>query len=144
VDQKKKNKRGFLMENNLKLCPFCGQKPYGILNILDGSYSAAICINYKCPLSQISIDFDVWQSRPCEDTLQSTIETQGIEIRRLWLVERILRSNLDIVTNALRNLLKSFRKFQDGGIYIELSEDFTQYNIKKAYTALSEIEKINI
>jgi hypothetical protein len=43
----------------------------------------------------------------------------------------------DELKEALENLLKSFKKLDDGS-YMELSDGFTQYNIKKAYEILNK------
>lgn len=50
-------------------------------------------------------------------------------------------SERDDLKEALKNLLKSFVKFADGGIYVELSEGFTQYNIDKANEVLEKLGK---
>ena len=44
----------------------------------------------------------------------------------------------DDLKEALENLLSSFKKFDAGGKYMELSEGFTQYNIEKAYEVLNK------
>ena len=43
----------------------------------------------------------------------------------------------DELKETLENLLKSFKKLDDGS-YMELSDGFTQYNIKKAYEILNK------
>jgi transcriptional antiterminator len=44
----------------------------------------------------------------------------------------------DDLKEVLENLLSSFKKFEDSEIYMELSQGFTQYNIKKAYEVLNK------
>jgi hypothetical protein len=48
-----------------------------------------------------------------------------------------LAKERDELRESLETILSSFKKLDDGS-YMELSEGFTQYNIKKAYEVLNK------
>jgi hypothetical protein len=55
----------------LKVCPFCGSGFYGGAS----EYRTVLCANSKCPIYELEMSFDDWQTRsPSADALVQALE----------------------------------------------------------------------
>ncbi len=61
--------------SKLKLCPFCGKKPFYI--------EWVACVNPHCQMVNTYFVYETWNTRPIEDKLQARLDAQAAEIERL-------------------------------------------------------------